>query len=69
MVILDFASCLPRVKSQIEFVKQNHRADEVREVSHQLRILVMDTPKKLRTAMEHDYAEWAGDELAGPPSK
>jgi len=68
-VILDFASSLPPVKSQIEFVKKNHHADDVREVSRQLRILVKDTAKKLRTAMEHDYAEWAGDEVAGPPSK
>jgi len=68
-VILDFASYLPPVKSQIEFVKQNHSAEEVKEVSRQLRILVKDTPKKLRMAMEHDYAERAGDEVAGPPSK
>jgi len=68
-VILDFASSLPPVKLQIEFVKKDHRADDVREVSCQLRILVKDTAKKLRTAMEHDYAEQAGDEVARPPSK
>jgi len=68
-VILDFASSLPPGKSQIEFVKTNHRADSVREVSRELRILVKDTAKKLRTAIEHDYAERVGDEVAGPPSK
>jgi len=68
-MILDFASSLPAVKSQNEFVKKNHRADDVLEVSRQLQILVKDTGKKLRTAMEHDYAELAGDEVAGRPSK
>jgi len=68
-VILDFASSLPPVKSQIEFVKKGHRADDVREVSRQLRVLVKDTAKKLPTAMEQDYTERAGDEVAGPPSK
>jgi len=68
-VILDFASSLPPVKSQIEFVKKNHRADDVREVSCQLSILVKDTAKKLRTAMEYHYAERAGDEFAGPRGK
>jgi len=69
MVILDFASSLPPVKLQIEFVKENHRADEVRQVSHQGRILVKDTAKKLRTARKPDYAEWAGDEVARHLSK
>ena len=68
-MILDFASSLPPDKSHIEFVKKNHRADDVREVSRQLRIFVKNTGKKLRAAMEHDYAERAGDEVAGPPSK
>jgi len=68
-VILDFATSLPPVKSLIELVKKNHRADDVREVCHQLRILVKDTAKKLRTVMEHDYAERAGDEVARPASK
>ena len=53
-VILDFASSLPPLKSQIKFVKQNQCADGVRDMSRQLRILVKDTAKKLRTAMEHD---------------
>jgi len=69
MVILDFTSSLPPVKSHIEFVKKNHRADDVREVSRQLRILVKNTAKKLQTAMEYDYAERAGHEVAGPPSQ
>ena len=68
-MILDFASALPPVKLQIKFVKKNHRADDVMEVSRQLRILVKDTDKKLRMAMEHDYAERAGEAVAGPPSK
>jgi len=68
-VILDFASSLPPVKSQIKFVKKNHGADDVREVSGQLRILVKDTAEKLQTAMEHDYTERAGHEFAEPPSK
>jgi len=68
-VILDYASSLPPVKSQIEVVKKNHHADDVREVSHQLRILVKDMPKKVRTAMEHNYEDRAGDEVVGPPSK
>ena len=68
-MILDFASSLPPVKSQINFVNKNHCTDNVREVSRPLRILVKDTAKKLRTAMEHDYAERAGDEVAGPPSQ
>jgi len=68
-VILNFASALPPVKSQIEFVKKNHRAEDVREVGRQLRILALDTAKKQPTAMRHDYVEQAGDEVAGPPSK
>jgi len=68
-LILDFASSLPPVKSQIELVKKNPDADDVREVNGQLRIWVKDTAKKLQRAMEHDYAEWAGDEVAGPLSK
>jgi len=68
-VILNFASSLPPGKSQIEFVKKNHHAEDVREVSRQLRILAMDTAKKLATAMKHDYVEQVGDEVAGPPSK
>ena len=68
-MILDFASSLPPVKSQIKFLKKNYWADDVREVSRPLRILVKDTAKKLRTAMEYDYAEQANDEVARPPSK
>jgi len=68
-IILNFASFLPPVKSQIEFVNKNNRADNVREVSRQLRIVVKDMAKKLWTEIEHDYAERAGDEVAGPRSK
>ena len=68
-MILAFASSLPPVKSQIEFVKKNHPVDDSTEVSRQLRILVKDTAKKLRSAIEYDYRERAGDELAGPLSK
>jgi len=68
-VILAFASSLPPVKSHIEFVKKNHAVDDSTEVSRQLRILVKDTAKQLRTAMEYDYTERAGHELAGPLSK
>jgi len=67
MVILDFASSLPPVKPHIKFVKKDHRADNVREVSHQLAILVNNTGKKLWTAIGLDYADQAGDEVAGPP--
>ena len=67
-MFLDFASSLPPVKSQIEFVKKNHRGDDFREVSRQLRILVKDMAKKLRTAMEHNYTERACVEVAGPLS-
>jgi len=34
------------------------------QVSHQLRILVKNMDKKLRTAMEADYAEHAEDAVA-----
>ena len=68
-MIHDFASSLPAVKSQIQVVKTNYRADDIREVSRQLRILVKDTVKKLRMAMEHEYRPRAGDEIAGPLSK
>ena len=64
-MIHDFASSLPPVKSQIQVVKENHPADDVRDVSRQLRILVKDTAKKLRTAIQHDYAGRAGDEIDG----
>ena len=68
-MILDFATSLPPVKLEIEFVKLNHSTHDIREVSRQLRILVKDTARKLRTAMEHDYAERTGDVVAGPPGQ
>ena len=50
-------------------VKENRPADDVRDVSRQLRILVKDTAKKLRTAIQHDYAGRASNEIDGHLSK
>ena len=69
MVILALASSLSRIKSQMEFLKNKHCAEDIMEVSRQLWILVTDTGNKPQRAMEHDNLQWAGDEAARPSSK
>ena len=69
MVILALASSLSRIKSQIEFLKNKDRAEDIMEVSRQLWIVVTDTGKKPQRAMEHNNPQWAGDEAARLSSK
>jgi len=45
--VLSFARSLTPVKGRIKLIKTNHRAEDVDEVEHQIRVLVRDTAKKL----------------------
>ena len=69
--VVVFASALSPIKSRIKFIKNKHRADDVKEIDPQLRILVKDTAWKLQTAMEHESAKRRpGDhEVIGSASK
>ena len=53
-MILGFAGDLLALKSQIEFVKKNDCADNVREVAPQLWILVKNNAKKLQMTIVND---------------
>ena len=66
-----FASALSPVKSRIEFSKNKHHADDVKEIDRQLRILVKDPARKLQMEMEHESAKRRpGDhEVIGSASK
>ena len=69
--VIVFASALSPVKSHIQLIKKKHNSYDIKEIDHQLRILVKDTARKLQTAMEHDSAKSRpGDhEVMGSASK
>ena len=47
-----FAYDLTPVKQRIELIKREHQADNLLELNRHLRILVLDSGKKLQTTME-----------------
>lgn len=68
--IVLFARSLPPIHERAALIKNKHRAEDLDELNHHLRVLVRDTAKKLQTSLDRQTAErLGGGEVAGPPSK
>ena len=54
--VIVFTSALSPVKSHIQLIKKKDNSYDVKEIDHQLRILVKDTARMLQTVTEPDSA-------------
>jgi len=61
--VLGFARSLTPVKGRIKLIKTNHRPEDVDEVQRQIRVLVMDTAKKLQATNNRLHTERAEDPI------
>ena len=65
-----FARALPPVKDRVTHIEKNHHLDDVVELTSHLRMLVVDSARKLQTSNLHQIAQRSGGrEVVECPSK